>query len=153
MKILMSTLVVMTAAAGLAVAEDKPNFSGNWKVDADKSAFGPIGASESMMRSVEQKGADISVKQVMTGPDMEFTLKYLADGKETINNFMGSDVKCKASWEGKSLVIRSYMDSEGAKVASTSKWTLSDDGKTWTEIWSVSSPQGDFDVKYVLVKQ
>jgi hypothetical protein len=41
MKKLMSTLFVIAAAAGIAMAADKPDFSGNWKLDADKSESAP----------------------------------------------------------------------------------------------------------------
>ena len=33
------------------------------------------------------------------------TMKYSTDGKETTNSLMGNDVKSKAVWEGKTLVI------------------------------------------------
>jgi hypothetical protein len=150
MKTLMSTLTLITVAAGLAVAADKPDFSGNWKVDSEKSVFGPIPPPSAMTRTVEQKGSDISMKQSMIGPDMDFTMKYLADGKETVNTFMGTDVKSKATWEGNSLMIRNSL---GAEPVSTNKWTLSNDGKIWTDVWSVSSPQGSFEVTYIFVRQ
>ena len=39
MKTLMSTLFVIAAAAGMALAADKPDFSGDWKMDPAKSVF------------------------------------------------------------------------------------------------------------------
>jgi hypothetical protein len=66
---------------------------------------------------------------------------------------MGNDVKSTAAWEGKTLVIKSAANFGGADVKLTDKWTLSDDGKTLTDALSISAPQGDFDITYVLVKQ
>ena len=148
MKILMSALLLVAAA----VAADKPDFSGNWKMDGDKSVFGPMPPPASMTRTIELKGAEVSFKQTMTGPEMELTFKFFTDGRETVNSFMGADYKGTANWEGKTLVFHSRIESD-AQFKSTSKWTLSDDGKTLTEIWSVSSAQGDLEVTYVLVKQ
>jgi hypothetical protein len=81
------------------------------------------------------------------------TLKYSTDGKETTNSLMGSDVKSKANWDGKTLVVVSNANFGGADVKLTSKYSLSDDGKTLTQGLSISAPQGDFDLTYILVKQ
>jgi hypothetical protein len=150
MKQLLSTLFIITAAANMALAGDKPNFSGTWKLDMDKSSFGPIPPPESMTRRVDHKDPDISVEMSITGPDLSMSFRYSTDGKETANSFMGADFKSKAVWEGKALVIHNIVD---AANKSTNKWSLSDDGKTLTDVWTVSSPNGDFEVTYVLAKQ
>jgi hypothetical protein len=110
MKRLMSTLFVIAVATHMAVAGDKPDFSGTWKLDLEKSMFAPIPAPESMMRTVNHKDPDISVQQTLTGPEMDMRFKYSTDGKETPNNFMGTDFKSKANWDGKTLVIRNDVD-------------------------------------------
>ncbi len=61
MKKLMSTLFVIAAAAGMALAADKPDFSGDWKMDADKSVFGPMPPPTSMTRKIDHKDPEISV--------------------------------------------------------------------------------------------
>ncbi len=84
---------------------------------------------------------------------MNTTMKYSTDGKETTNSLMGNDVKSKAAWEGKTLVITSAANFGGADMKLTDKWTLADDGKTLTDVMSISAPQGDFEMTFVLVKQ
>jgi len=106
-----------------------------------------------MTRTVEQKDPDIIVKQIITGPDMNVAFKYSTDGKETANSFMGTDFKSKARWDGKALMILNDVDAGGAQVKSTNKWTLSDDGKIFTDVLSITSPDGNFEITYVLVKQ
>ncbi len=150
MKPLMSILFVIAAATAM-MAADKPNFSGRWKLDLEKSVFGPIPPPASMIRTVEQKGPNIAIENALTGPDMNLTFQYSTDGKETANTFMGSDFKSKTNWDGKTLVIRNYLPD--GQLASTNKWTLSDDGKTFTDVWTIVSPDGNVDVTYVLVKQ
>jgi hypothetical protein len=100
MRPVINTLFVIAAVANLAVASDKPDFSGNWKLDLEKSLFGAMPPPAAMTRTIEQKGPDIIVKQIITGPDMDVAFKYSTDGKETANSFMGTDFKSKASWEG-----------------------------------------------------
>jgi hypothetical protein len=155
MKKLMSTVFVIAAAASVAMAADKPDFSGSWKMDADKSVFGPMPPPASMTAKIDHKDPDLAVTTSSSGPqgDRTDTMKYSTDGKETTNSMMGSDVKSKAVWDGKILVITSNANLGGADVKFTSKFTLSDDGKTLTQALSISAPQGDFDLTYVLVKQ
>jgi hypothetical protein len=152
MRRLMSTLFVIAAAANLAVAGDKPDFSGTWKLDLEKSLFGAAPAPAGMTRTVERKGPDIIVKQIITGPDMNVTFNYSTDGKETANSFMGTDFKSKANWDGNALVIHNDLGA-GPQVKSTNLWTLSDDGRIFTDVLSIKSPEGDFEITYVLVKQ
>jgi hypothetical protein len=155
MKKLMSTLFVIAAVAGMTQAADKPDFSGDWKMDADKSLFGPLPPPTSLTSKIDHKDPDLSVATTQTGPsgDQNTTFKYSTDGKETTNSMMGNDVKSKAVWEGKTLVIVSSLDAGGAQLKFTSKYTLSDDGKTLNNAVSISSPSGDFDLTIVLVKQ
>ena len=156
MKTLISTLFVIAAAAGMAMAADKPDFSGNWKMDVDKSVFPPpMPAPTTMTRKIDHKDPDLSVIEARTGPqgDMNTTVKYSTDGKETTNSLMGNDVKSKAVWEGKTLVITSAANFGGTDIKLTDKWTLAEDGKTLTDVLGISAPQGDFEMTFVLVKQ
>jgi hypothetical protein len=155
MKKLMSTLFVIAAATGMALAADKPDFSGSWKMDADKSTFGPIPPPTAMTRKIVHSDPALSVEEARSGAqgDMNTTMKYSTDGKETTNSMMGNDVKSKAVWEGKTLVITSAANFGGADVKLTDKWALADDGKTLTDVVSISAPQGDFEMTFVLVKQ
>jgi hypothetical protein len=151
MKKLMSTLFVIAAAANMGMAADKPDFSGDWKMDADKSTFGPMPAPSSMTAKIDHKDPDLTI--VQTQNDQTSTAKYSTDGKETTNSMMGNDMKSKAVWEGKTLVVNSSLDAGGAAVKLVAKYTLSDDGKTLTNVLSISSPGGDFDMNIVLLKQ
>jgi hypothetical protein len=153
MRKLISTLFVIAAAASIAIAADKPDFSGTWKMDADKSVFGPLPPPTSIISKITHKDPDLTVATTQVGPDQESTAKYSTDGKETTNSMMGNDMKSKAVWEGKTLVINSSLDAGGAQVKFTAKYSLSDDGKTLTNALSISSPGGDFDLNIILVKQ
>jgi hypothetical protein len=155
MKTLMSTLFVIAVASNIAMAADKPDFSGDWKMDADKSAFGPMPPPTSMTCKIDHKDPDLSIVQSQSGAqgDQTMTFKYSTDGKETTNSLMGNEVKSKAAWEGKTLVVNSSLDAGGAAVKLVSKYSLSDDAKTLTQVLNISAPQGDFEITYVLLKQ
>jgi hypothetical protein len=151
----MKSVLVLAAVATLAVAADKPDFSGSWKLDADKSNLGPMPPPSSMTRKVDHKEPTVAVDTAMSGPqgDMNSTSKYTTDGKETTNSFMGNDMKSTAAWEGKTLVINSKGEFGGAEVKLVSKWTLSDDGKTLTDASHITMAQGEIDITYVMAKQ
>jgi hypothetical protein len=152
---LMSTLFVIAAAAGMAMAADKPDFSGDWKLDADKSTFGPMPPPSSMTRKIDHKDPAMTVDEARVSEqgDMKTTMKYSTDGKETTNSMMGNDVKSTAVWEGKTLVIKSAANFGGSDFKLTDKWTLGEDGKTLTDVLAISGPPGDFEMTFVLVKQ
>ena len=150
MKSLMITVFAI-AAATMTTAGDKPDFSGTWKVDLEKSAMGPLAGPTSIIRRIDQKDSTITDQQSISGPDMILTFKYSTDGKETANSFMGTDYTSKAGWEGQTLVIHNNVD--GGKGKSTNKWSLSADGKTLTDVMTISSPDGNLELTYILVKQ
>jgi len=64
--------------------------------------------------------------------------------------YLGASV---AHLDGKTLVIDSAGNFGGADIKVGNKWSLSDDGKVLTDVMSISTPQGDFEMTYVLNKQ
>jgi hypothetical protein len=151
----MKRLAMLLMIAAAAHAADKPNFSGTWKMDRDKSVFGPVPPTESLVLAIDHKEPAISVHQTSDGPEgpRDVTSKYSTDGKESTNDFMGTPVKSKVHWDGQTLMIDSSLDAGGMEVKVASKWTLAADGKTLNDVVNISSPQGDLEITYVLVKQ
>ena len=151
MRKLMSTLFVIMAAASVAMAADKPDFTGDWKMDADKSSFGQMPPPASILAKIDHKDPALSI--TTTQNDQTQTFKYSTDGKETTNSMMGNEMKSKAVWEGKTLVIASVANMGGVDLKVDSKYSLSDDGKTLTQALKIAAPQGEFEMSIVLVKQ
>jgi len=156
MKTLVRSALLVAAMSTLVPGADKPNFSGDWTMDAGKSEFGPMPAPAAMTRKIDHSDPGLTVTQVTTGGpqgDQTVNMKYSTDGKETVNQFMGNDVKAKATWEGNTLVIAMTADFAGNEIKLTNKWTLSDDGRTLTDASHIALPQGEFDMTYVLTKK
>jgi hypothetical protein len=156
MRSFITSALLVAVLATSASAADKPNFSGDWTLDAGKSEFGPMPGPASMTRKIEHSDPGLTVTQATTGGpqgDQTMTMKYSTDGKETVNQFMGNDVKAKANWDGKTLVIAMTADFGGNEIKLTNKWTLSDDGKTLTDASHIAMPQGEFDMTYVMTKK
>jgi hypothetical protein len=138
-----------------AVAADKPDFSGQWKLNLEKSDFGPMPKPDKADYTVTHKDPDMTIKTVMSSSQMgEMTveIKIFTDGREFTNEMNGQQIKGTAKWEGKSLVVTSKFQVQDAEIKFIQKWTLSDDGKSLTQEISISSPQGDLQQKAVLDK-
>lgn len=151
MKTIITVVLAMAATAGLSAAADKPNFSGSWAMDATKSDFGPAPPPSTMTRKVDHSDPAMTVAE--TRDDMTTTVKYSTDGKETTNELMGAPTKSTAKWDGNALLVVTKADFQGNEITINSKWTLSDDGKVLTDAWHLVTPQGEFDMTYVMNKK
>lgn len=137
-----------------AMAAGKPDFSGEWKLNVDKSNFGPMPPPTSMTRTIEHKDPDLNMVTSQSGADGDVTLKakYSTDGKETKNDFRGAEAKSVAKWDGDTLVIDTKLDFQGMEITLKESWKMSEDGKTLNANTKIVTPQGDFDLSSVLEK-
>jgi len=156
----MTRRVVTVAFVGLLlccltlVAADKPDFSGNWKLNVDKSDFGPMPKPEKADYTIVHKDPEMNVKSVAVGSMGEMTneVKILTDGTEFTNTVRGQEVKGTAKWDGKTLVVTQKLEIQGTAITFIQKWTLSDDGKSIVQEVNISTPQGEVAQKAVLDK-
>jgi hypothetical protein len=66
--IVVSALLLVTAAVGLAQTAGKTNYSGKWRMVKEKSEFGKFAAPDSMVRTVDHQDVTINVHTAETGP-------------------------------------------------------------------------------------
>jgi len=151
----MSLLAVASLSAVSLMAADKPNFSGSWKLNSDKSDFGPTPAPTKLERTIKHEDPKMNIASVQTGPqgDVSTDITYTTDGKECVNKLMGQDVKMTAAWDGDKLAVKYKIDYQGMDVGIVEGWALSGDGKVLTISRNLSTPQGDFTATIVLDKQ
>ena len=156
MKLLSKALLMIAALASIALAADKPNLSGDWKLNAAKSNFGPIPAPATYNRKVTHAEPSITIEDTQTGSalgDQHDTRTYTTDGTEITYQANGADVKSGATWDGDALQISSKVSIQGMDLVGKDKITLADDGKTMTDAVHIASPQGDIDLTLVFDKQ
>lgn len=148
-------IAVSALLAAPARAWDKPNYTGDWKLNAGKSDFGPMPAPEKMNRTVKHEDPNLKITTTQTGPQGEFTseLNFTTDGKPSTNKVRGQDVTGAAKWDGDTLTVSAKREVQGMEITTNERWTLSEDGKTLTIDNKINTPQGDFDVKLVMDKQ
>ena len=156
MKSLLKSVLIIAALAGLASAADKPNYSGEWKLNAAKSNFGPLPAPATFTRKVTHAEPSITIEDTQTGTaagDQHDTHTYTTDGKEITFQANGADVKATLTWEGDALLVNSKASVQGTDILIKDKITLSDEGKTMTDTIHIGSPQGELDMSIVFEKQ
>jgi hypothetical protein len=140
-------------AAGPAAAQQKPNFSGDWKMNGVKSDFGAAPAPNTFTRKIVHAEPSITIDEEQDTPiGVQRTQRKLTtDGTESTFNASGADVKATAKWDGTALVVVSSVPV--ASVSYNDRMTLSDDGKVLTSVVRVDTPGGAVDVKVVFEKQ
>ncbi|MEO8029073.1 MAG: hypothetical protein ABI823_21510 [Bryobacteraceae bacterium] len=154
---MMNRIVTLAATVAFAAlsAVAAPNLSGEWKLNAAKSDFGPVPAPDKMIRKIMHADPSLKMTTMQSGAQGEVTseLAYTTDGKETVNKSARGEVKGTAKWSGENLIIDSKREFQGAEITQHETWSLGDDGKTLTVLNKITAPQGEFDLKMVFEKQ
>jgi len=148
---------VLLAALGMgaAGAQAKPNFSGSWKLVADKSDFGFFPLPDKYEQEIQHEDPELKVKQTQSNQQGEITVEfvYSTDGKETSNQIRNTAVKTVMNWDEDALKMEYRLNFQGNDVVITERWTMAEDGKTYSVSRKIASPQGDIEMKLVLEKK
>jgi hypothetical protein len=152
---------VLAFVATPALAQDKPNFSGNWTLDVAHSDFGPSPAPESMTMTIVHKDPSIKASSTQKSGELgevKNERNITTDGKDNVNKLnmgqMGEqNITSKTTWAGKTLVTSYSLDMQGTSLAVKDTWELSADGKVLTSTRVISTPDGDFTLKMLYNKQ
>ena len=142
--------VVLTAAVQPAA---KPNFSGQWKMNAAKSDFGALPAPTVLTRTITHAEPELTIEEEQESPigNQKATRKYKTDGSPSSFESNGATVDSSAAWTDDVLVVNSKVDVVG--LTFNDRMSLSSDGKTLTSQVHVTSPMGDIDFTVVFDKQ
>ncbi len=149
------TLSIALLATGAGFAQAKPDFSGTWKLNVEKSDFGPLPAPTSRMDVIQH--ADPSLKDSVTAEAAQgkqnYAATYTTDGKEVTNKMGPREMKSIVTWDAATLVMNSKTNFNDNEVTIKSVWSLSADGKTLTQNIHFISPMGEADQKQIFEKQ
>jgi hypothetical protein len=154
-------LALFSLASAPLVAQAKPDFSGTWKLNPDKSDMGQgaqnrPGGGAAMQLFITQMADKLVIEQKMGERSRMVT--YLLNGQESSNAGMrGTEVKTKSHWEGNTLITEgdNTMSTPGGdmQVKTREERSLSADGKTLTVVTTMSSDRGTRNRKLVYEKQ
>jgi hypothetical protein len=152
---LITATVILASFACATQAQQKPNFSGTWKLNTAKSDFGVLPGPESRTDVIEQSDSNmkITVAAASAQGKLNYTLNYPTDGSEAVNKLGPREVSSTATWDGPVFVVNSKLTFNDMEVTIKARWTLSDDGKTMTQSAHLASAMGETDQKFVFDKQ
>jgi hypothetical protein len=114
----------------LVAAQSKPNLSGTWKMNAEKSKF-ERGGPKAISIKFDQQESTLRESLTLTNERGEQThsFTYSLDGKESPQQLEGREIKATAKWEGATLVIE-FKNDDGFNFSR--KISVSGDGKIMT---------------------
>src|SRR5947199_181114 len=121
----LNAMSVIVAMATAAMAAEKPNFSGTWKINLKKSDFGPVPPDPALVRTVSHKGSALSIED--RGGSSAYTWKYVTDGMLLKSQTNGLDVQSVAGWEGNRIAFAAKAGGE-FEFAFYGRMSLSSDG-------------------------
>jgi hypothetical protein len=110
-------LAALVAVPALTQAQAKPDFSGSWTMNQEKSDPAPArggggggggrgggrGGGVAAQMTIKQTPAQLSIDRTMGQGTL--TAIYKLDGSESVNTVGAGEAKSKAMWEGAKLVI------------------------------------------------
>ncbi len=144
-------------AFSLNIEAQKPNFSGTWSFNQQKSELGqpsgqggqrPFGMGGTL--TIKQAGNTLTVQRETSrqGETRTFSSNYTLDGKESANTSGRGSSKSTAVWssDNKSLTITTIstfeFDNQRRESKSVEVWTLADGGKSLVINTTRSMQQG-----------
>ena len=162
-RLMISCAVTFLCLLQVALALAKPDLSGTWVLDKNRSFSNPPGLEQTLI--IVHTGDQIKLETKLAaarGGEQTINESYTLEGKET--EFAppaqpGAKGRRKASWlpEGRGVVIEDNVTSDSPKgpVISqvTRKWRLSPDGGTLTVDYYFDDQRGSFEAKRVFVKK
>jgi hypothetical protein len=136
-----------------AAAVEKPNFSGEWKMNAAKSNYGDFPGPASYLRKIAHVDENITIVSTQSGGngDGTSTLKLTTDGTPVRTEINRTTVVASAKLDGNALITSTKVESIGVEFSD--RMTLSDDGKELVSVVEVTSTQGKVELRIVFDRQ
>jgi hypothetical protein len=141
--------------AGPTETPKRPNFTGRWRMERDRSDFHGFTMPDMVVRVVDHHDPVLNLHTVQTagGKTSLADVSYTTDGSPSTNVIKGRDAQSKSFWDGQDLVIRTTMKTaKGDNELIEDRWQISADGKTLTTISHVETERGGADLKMVCAK-
>ena len=146
-----TVMMLFVAMQGAAPPANRPDYSGQWVINAGASDFGLIPPPQCRGLKLSHREPELLLEE--THPDGRLcgvSLRYTTDGTPVPYVANGANVRGRLTWTGSALVIvRTGEDDVTMRIEAS----LSADGKRLTRAFSVDSPQGSTEWTYVYDRQ
>lgn len=134
------------AARGQQTPTSKPDFSGTWAFDPDRSSL-QIASPDSSTFVIEHREPHWRLERthVFGGSSDTFTLELTTDGKPVTFTHRGFEVHARLYWDGETLVFDSTLSHEGHVATNVVRYKLADGGRTFIAEERMQSEQETHD--------
>ncbi len=152
---LLLVLTVAAGAVGQTQERPKPNFTGTWKFNPQKSVLQLPRVPDSVVGNIKHQEPTIEFARTMVFGERSdtFAITLTTDGKVAVRNNGNAVNRLRAYWLGDSLIFEAIVDSEGDWATNYVSYTLSEDGKVMTAVERFRSRQRNYDNQWVLEKE
>ena len=153
-------IVVLIALVGVTLtsalrAQAPSQLFGTWKLNVEKSDFGPMPPTKSQVMTIKDSGdqVDVDSKAQSDMGDMDVHMT-LSKTKESVNQLMGMEFHTKLTQTSDGQQEESWADlPDGGKFEYKATSKISDDGKVLTQDVWMKSPMGEANQKLLFDKQ
>jgi len=126
-------VAVCLAGAMTVIAQQKPDFSGEWKLNLQASTLSPIVApvAQSGILRIEHHEPKFTAHQtiVLDGKPFESNFELLSDGREVVTEARGRRIGSTLRWDGETLVFTSRIDGPNLQMTLSFRYELQDGGQ------------------------
>ena len=128
-------LLITTVAVAAQESPSRPNFTGIWNLDKEKSNFGGLPGPESARYLIRQLGSKLEMQY--EADNHTTRVDIIPDGEEhLLETLPDSENLARVYWSGSTLVfdgrIKPSSSSRAVPVKWISRWTLSPDKRVIT---------------------
>jgi hypothetical protein len=149
-------IAMLAVGIGSALAAQL-NYTGEWKLNADKSDFGMAPPISNRTDKIVHKDPSLQITRSQTTAAGSGTSDYTCttDGKDCTISVTGAAIKISGAfkWADDALTFDGKGTYNGGDLIIHEKWNLSPDGKIITIQRHLTVPQGEADQTLVLEKQ
>ena len=125
--------VIFVAGAMTVIAQQKPDFSGEWTLNRQASTLSPIVApvAQSGVLRIEHHEPTFTAHQtiVLDGKPFESHFELLSDGREVVADARGRRIVSTLRWDGDALVVTQRIHGPDGEVTISFRYELQDGGR------------------------
>ena len=125
--------VFFLAGAMTVIAQQKPDFSGEWKLNVQASTLSPIvaPAAQSGVLRIEHHEPRFTAQQtiVLDGKPFESKFELLSDGREVVTDGGGRRIASTLRWDGDALVVTWQIHGPDDEMTISFRYELQDGGR------------------------
>ncbi len=111
--------------------QSRPNFSGLWRLNLEKSTFRGQAPREILVK-IQHRDPTLVQTMIVVAPDGAerlLTFTYDTAGGESANAVAAGEAQSRARWSGSELVIESKLKTPNRTFDFRDHWSLSHDGE------------------------